>query len=154
MQRRALTLAAGHVRRSRLVGFVGAVCAVLLLTTPALAASSGQRLWVRTYRPASGGATFSDVAAGARGAAYVAGSKRIDQSLALILLKYDGGGRRTWAHAFRGDYRLTTGTAVGLDARGNVYVGGDVRWRNGESGILLVKYASDGTRRWSRTWNP
>ena len=89
-----------------------------------------------------------------RGAAYVAGSKRIDQSLALVLLKYDGDGRRTWAHAFRGDYRLTTGGAVGLDARGNVYVGGDVGWRNGEDGILLVKYAPDGTRRWSRTWNP
>jgi hypothetical protein len=153
MKCRALILVARRVKRKHVLGCVGAVCAVLLMTTPALAASSGQRLWVSTYRPASGGASFSDVAAGTDGAAYVAGSKRVDQSYALVLLKYDGDGTRTWAHAFRGDYRLTDGSAVGLDAHGNVYVGGDVSWRNGENGILLVKYAPDGTRRWSRTWN-
>jgi hypothetical protein len=109
---------------------------------------------VSTYRPASGGASFSDVAAGAQGEAYVAGGKHVDQSLALVLLKYDGDGRRTWAHAFRGDYAATYGGFADLDARGNVYVGGGVCWRNGEDGILLVKYAPDGTRRWSRTWNP
>ena len=127
---------------------------MLLLTAPALAASSGQRLWERTYRPASGGASFADVVAGAQGEVYVVGSKHIDQSLALVLLKYDRAGHRKWAHASRGDYRLTTGGAVGLDARGSVYVGGDVYWRSGEGGILLAKYAPDGTRRWSRTWNP
>ena len=105
MRCRAFILTAGHVRRSYLLGCAGVVCAVLLLTTPALAASSGQRLWVSTYRPASGGASFSDVAAGAGGAASVAGSKHVDKSTALILLKYDGDGRQTWAHAFRGDYR-------------------------------------------------
>jgi hypothetical protein len=154
MQCRALIRVARRVKRKHVLGCVGAACAVLLLTTPALAASSGQRLWVSTCRPASGGVAFADVAAGARGEAYVAGSKRVEQSTALVLLKYDGDGRRAWAHAFRGDYRLTAAGAVGLDARGNVYVGGDVYWRNGESGILLVKYAPDGTRRWSRTWNP
>ena len=154
MQCRAFIHSAGRVKRQCLLGWVGAVFAMLLLTAPALAASSGQRLWVSTYRPASGGAAFADVAAGAQGEAYVAGSKHVDQSLALVLLKYDGDGHRTWAHAFRGDYRLTTGGAVGLDARGNVYVGGGVGWRSGEGGILLVKYAPDGTRRWSRTWNP
>lgn len=154
MQCRALILVARRIKRKHVLGCLGVVCAVLLLTTPALAASSGQRLWVSTYRPASGGATFSDVAAAAGGAAYVAGTKHVDQSLALVLLKYSGDGHRIWAHAFRGDYRLTTGGAVGLDARGNVYVGGDVYWRNGEGGILLAKYAPDGTRRWSRTWNP
>jgi hypothetical protein len=56
--------------------------------------------------------------------------------------------------ALRDDYRATVGRAVGLDASGNVYVGGDVAWRSGEDGILLAKYAPDGTRRWSRTWNP
>ena len=151
---RAFILVAGHVTRRYARGCVGVVCAVLLLTTPALASPSGQRLWVSTYRPASGGAAFSDVAAGADGAAYAAGSKRVDQSTALILVKYDGDGHRRWARAFRGDYRLTEGGAVGLDARGNVYVGGGVYWRNGEDGILLAKYAPDGTRRWSRTWNP
>ena len=154
MRCRAFILTAGHVTRRYLLGCAGVVCAVLLLTTPAPASSSGQRLWVSTYRPASGGASFSDVAEAAGGAAYVAGSKHVDQSTALVLLKYDGDGRRTWAHAFRGDYRLTVGRAVGLDARGNVYVGGDVSWRNGEGGILLVKYAPDGTLKWSRTWNP
>ena len=154
MQYRAFILVARRVKREYLLGCAGAVCAVLLLTAPALAASSGQRLWVSTYRPSSGGASFSDVAAGAGGAAYVAGSKHVDQSTALVLLKYDGDGHQTWAHGFRGDYRETYGTSAGLDARGNVYVGGDVYWRSGESGILLVKYAPDGTRRWSRTWNP
>jgi hypothetical protein len=154
MQCRALILVARRVKRKHVLGCIGAVCAVLLLTTPALAASSGQRLWVSTYRPASGGASFSDVAAGADGAAYVAGAKHVDQSQALVLLKYDGDGRRTWAHAFRGGYRLTAGRAVGLDARGNVYVGGSVCWRSGEDGILLVKYAPGGALRWSRTWNP
>ena len=154
MQCRAFILFAGRVRRRCLLGWVGVVLAMLLLSTPALAASPGQRLWVSTYRPASGGASFSAVAAGAQGEVYVAAGKHVDQSTALVLLKYDGDGRQTWAHAFRGDYRATYGGAAGLDARGNVYVGGDVSWRNGEGGILLVKYAPDGTRRWSRTWNP
>lgn len=145
---------AHHVMRRLSLCCAGVVCAAVLLTTPALAASSGQPLWVRTYRPASGGAAFSDVAAGADGAAYVAGSKHVEQTNALVLLKYDGDGRRMWAHAFRGDYLATYGGFAGLDARGNVYVGGGVGWRNGEGGILLVKYAPDGTLRWSRTWNP
>ena len=154
MQCRAFIHSAGRVKRQCLLGWVGVVFAMLLLTAPALAASSGQRLWERTYRPASGGASFADVVAGAQGEVYVVGSKHIDQSLALVLLKYDRAGHRKWAHASRGDYRLTTGGAVGLDARGSVYVGGDVYWRSGEGGILLAKYAPDGTRRWSRTWNP
>jgi hypothetical protein len=154
MLRSACVSSAPHIMQRLGLCCAGVVCGVLLLITPALAASSGQRLWVSTYRPASGGASFSDVAAGAQGEAYVTGSKHVDQSTALVLLKYDGDGRQMWAHAFKSDYRLTAGEAAGLDARGNVYVGGDVYWRNGEGGILLVKYAPDGTRRWSRTWNP
>jgi hypothetical protein len=154
MQCRALILVARPVKGKHVLGCLGAVCAVLLLTTPALAASSGQRLWVSTYRPASGGASFSDVAAGADGAACVAGSKRVEQTNALVLLKYDGDGHRIWAHAFRSDYSATYGGFAGLDARANVYVGGSVCWRSGEDGILLVKYAPSGALRWSRTWNP
>jgi len=56
--------------------------------------------------------------------------------------------------AFRADYQATDGRCVGLDARGNVYVGGHARRRSGEYGILLMKYAPDGTLRWSRTLNP
>jgi len=61
--RRAI-LVACHVPRRFLLGCVGVACVVLLLATPALAATPGQLLWVRTYRPASGGASFWDVAAG------------------------------------------------------------------------------------------
>jgi hypothetical protein len=133
---------------------VGVACVLLQLAAPALAASSGELLWVRTYRPASGSASFSDVAARPRSAAYAVGFRRGGQTHTLVLIKYDRDGRRRWVRALRDDYRATVGRAVGLDASGNVYVGGDVAWWSGEDGILLAKYAPDGTRRWSRTWNP
>jgi hypothetical protein len=154
MHRRASILVEGHVERRFLLGCVGVVSAVLLLSTPALAASSGQPLWMRTYRPAAASAAFRDVAAGANGYVYAAGLKRGDRTTTLVLAKYDGAGSRTWLRSFRGDYLATDGRRVVLDASGYVYVCGRVVWRNGEDGILLVKYAPDGTRRWSRTWNP
>jgi len=145
---------AGHVPQRFVLGCVGVACAVLLLATPALAATPGQLLWMRTYRPASGGASFLAVAAGSHGAAYAVGYKRGDQTMTLVLIKYDREGHRRWVREFRGDYQGTGGQCVGLDARGNVYVGGQVRRRSGEYGILLMKYAPDGTLRWSRTLNP
>ena len=140
--------------RSFTLPCIGVVCAALLVTAPAIAASSGQRLWVRTYRPASGGAVFRDVATGARGAAYAVGSKNVDRSTALIVVKYDGTGHQKWVRSFKHDYLATSGVFADVDTRGNVYVAGSVAWRNGEDGILLVKYAPDGTRKWLRTWNP
>ena len=154
MLRSAFVSPVPHIMRRLGLCCVGVACAVALLTTPTLAASSGQRLWVRSYRPASGGAAFSDVAAGAGRAAYVVGSKHVDQSTTLVLIKYGGGGHQAWSHALRGHYLATYGGFAGLDARGNIYAGGGVAWRSGEDGILLVKYAPDGTRKWSRTWNP
>jgi len=154
VRRRSFSLCVVHVKRRCVVVSVAVACALLLLVAPALASPSGERLWVRMYRPASGSACFSDVAARPRGAAYAVGYRRGDQTFTLVLVKYDRDGRRRWVRALRNDYRATVGRAVGLDAHGNVYVAGDVAWRSGEDGILLVKYAPDGTRRWSRTWNP
>ena len=146
---RVFTFVTGHKRRV-LLGCAGVVCAVLLLSTSALAATPGQRLWVRTYRVA-GSAVFRDVATGARGAAYAVGNKNVNGSTSLILVKYDGAGHQRWVRAFKGAYLATYGFFVDVDARGNVYVGGRAAGRRG--GILLVKYGADGTLKWSRTWN-
>ncbi len=148
MYRRAI-LVTGHKRRF-LLGCAGVVCAVLLLSTSALAATPGQRLWVRTYRVA-GSAVFRDVATGASGAAYAVGNKNVNGSTSLILVKYDGAGHRRWVRAFKGAYLATCGFFVDVDVRGNVYVGGQAAGRRG--GILLLKYGADGTLKWSRTWN-
>jgi hypothetical protein len=145
-------------KRKLLPGCLGVVCALLLLATPALASPSGQLLWVGTYRPTVGRADFSDVVATPRGGAYAVGERQRNDIQTLILAKYGRDGHRRWVRAFKGDYPRTLGLRCGRDGRGNVYVAGEFLPRSGVmsqtgGGVLLLKYAPDGARRWSRTWS-
>ena len=71
------------------------------------------------------------------------------QSGGMYIVKTGPSGIVQWQRSL-GSFTETTGTGIGHDSSGNVYVGG-VRNSNGQNDILITKYNSSGTIQWQRT---
>lgn len=88
------------------------------------------------------------------GDAYVVGSARQASGQRWLVLKYGSDGDRLWAQTYAPSQGLDNVlVAAGLDASGNLYVGGNVDDSSGfQQDIAVAKYTSGGTRVWARAY--
>jgi hypothetical protein len=117
--------------------------------------SSGVQQWVRRYSYQGNQSDEGDaIAVDASGNVYVAGrSISSTTSWDYVTIKYNAGGTQQWAKRYNGMANYDDqATGIGLDDSGNAYV-------TGKSGIgsfyyqyATVKYLSDGTQDWERTY--
>ncbi len=73
----------------------------------------------------------------------------------LVTLKYDSVGNEVWAARYGAVELSEVGSAIAVDADGNVYAGGMglSGVNNWDSDYLLVKYDADGVEQWVRTFD-
>lgn len=137
-------------RAALLVGVFAAVAVVLALAAaPALAWAP---LWYRVY---NGAADQTDggqaLARGPEGVVYVAGEADSPAFSFgdVLLVKYRANGSRKWAKTFDGPANgLDFASDVCVDRDGNIIVVGGAMQAGGDLDIVVIKYRSDGGRRW------
>jgi hypothetical protein len=96
----------------------------------------------------------------AQGNVYVAGTSYTENyektgNTDISLYKTDANGNRVWARAFDGAGHYKDGAVdLGVDAAGNVYVGG-YSWQsqNSDYDYVVVKYDANGNLLWSKYYN-
>jgi len=124
----------------------------LLKFSPDGATLCGQRVWEAPNMFVDD--TAADVAVGVDGSAYVAGTTLGVRGDAL-LLKFDATGALVWQRTWGRDANSSENAeAVATAADGSVYlVGGTTNPDTGASGLVVLKFAGDGTLVWAKTWD-
>ena len=120
--------------------------------------AAGNRAWLQQFGTAANEEVWG-LTADAVGNAYVAGysAGAFDGPLAgdkdIIAARFDAGGAMTWKDQLGTDLN-DKGAAIQLDGAGNVYVAGftdgNLATSVGKFDAVLVKYAPDTTREWTR----
>jgi hypothetical protein len=133
--------------------------AMSLLAAEAQAYVSGDLIWAKKVGTATSPAGTSislssghNVAAGPNGTTVVAGWKIADPpGIVASVAKYNALGERQWLSR----YMDVAGwaNAVAVDRNGNVYVAARLGGRVAINDIGLLKYGSDGSLRWARTYD-
>jgi len=146
-----------HVRRRVCLTGVFAVLAMTLLAAEAQAYVPGDLIWAKKVGTATSpaGTTISatsghNVAAGPNGTTVVAGWKIADPpGIVPFVAKYNALGERKWLRR----YLDVAGwaNAVAVDKNGNIYVAARLLATSDDIGLL--KYGSDGTLRWARSYD-
>jgi uncharacterized delta-60 repeat protein len=111
--------------------------------------SAGALLWSRGYDP-----TFLDldeaqaVAADADGNVYVTGYIHgVSPSKDIVTIKYSSAGVKQWLKKFDGTgHGDDVGNAVGVDAKGNVYVSGLTTATSNNQNFITLKYGPNGLK--------
>lgn len=121
--------------------------------------SAGAFQWIRTY--VSGGTIgvgdmINDMTIDASANIYMTGQVKGmsgSNGTDMITLKYNSAGTLQWAQKYNSANNNTDlAYCIGVDASGNVYVGGFAT-PNSNTDLALVKYNSAGTQQWVRTVN-
>jgi Beta-propeller repeat. len=125
-------------------------------------APNGKLLWSKRYNgPANDCDRARAISVDPAGYVYVTGESyggnREDGGTQwdFATVKYDSEGHEIWARRFNGppnndDYAI----GVGLDAKGNVYVGGTSRQADGAAHYVLIKYDPSGRPLWTERNDP
>lgn len=119
--------------------------------------STGEELWSHAF-PSDPCLLIEveDMALDGAGNALVLGTGYIDDfgNYDLQLLKYSSGGELMWRRAYDGFAETSDhASAVAVDADGAAYILGQTQSVVGQHDLTIVKYQSDGTREWSRTYD-
>jgi hypothetical protein len=115
--------------------------------------ASGARLWSSVSDQNRRSAAV-DLALDAAGNVYVTGHGDGVSGLECETAKFSAAGERLWVAQYNGlehpDFN-EFGTAVGVDAAGNVYVGA-TEGIHGDGNFLVLKYDSQGRQLWAETY--
>jgi uncharacterized delta-60 repeat protein len=113
-------------------------------------ASSNKLLWARTWD--SGAAELAQgLAIDNENNIYVCGY-RVSNQADLALIKYDSRGNLIWNTTWGGSF-ADVGRDVAVDSKGDIYVCGDTQsFGEGKNDLVLIKFASNGTKLWNITW--
>jgi uncharacterized delta-60 repeat protein len=118
--------------------------------------TSGNQMWVARYNGPESGHDFSTaVAVGGDGNVYVTGASWGGASaLDIATIKYNPDGNQEWAVRFNSPDNLNdTGSAIAVDANGNVYVTGASIVGANNSDFITIKYNSSGTQLWAHRYD-
>lgn len=112
----------------------------------------GELLWQRVWGEEGKDKCF-DVAVAPSGNIYLTGYTTSFEAAGndVLLLKYDPSGELLWQKTWGWKRNNDSGLGVDVDPLGNVFVAGTTE-RSGKWEALLLKYSSDGTLLWQRTW--
>lgn len=132
--------------------------------------ANGKLLWLSRYK---GPTTKYDYPAGigldSAGNAYVVATSYggDDKKCDIATIKYDADGKEAWVKRFDGENhfddfagsayntaRLSTSSAITVDADGNAYVAGLTTLdRFGNANLVLIQYDTNGTQKWIRLYS-
>lgn len=120
--------------------------------------SSGEKLWEAFYRcPEWEFGCYANprsVETDAAGNVYVAGVFWSNEDADIMLIKYDSDGEEQWVQTYAGQSGEWDDVVdLAVDVSGNVVLSGRVTDTNTGVDFLLLKYAPDGTRIWTRQYD-
>lgn len=107
--------------------------------------------WVSRYSASGGSDSPTDMAIDAAGNVYVTGISIVNgTSSDFLTIKYNAAGVQQWESRFIGNGGSNNDEAysIGLDASGNVYVGGTSFGGGTSLDIMIVKYSNSGSVIW------
>lgn len=114
--------------------------------------------WIARYSASGGNDTPTDMAVDANGNVYVTGISIVNATSSdFLTIKYNAAGVQQWESRFIGNGGSNNDEAysIGLDASGNVYVGGTSFGGGTSLDIMIVKYSNTGSVIWEvRYTNP
>jgi len=115
--------------------------------------AAGTSKWTRRYVQPNG-ARLLDMALDGAGDAYLTGTsyQGASHGYDVLTVKYGAAGHRRWARLWDGSGFDDGGIALAVTTTGTAYVGGFTTSSVSGEDALLLKYASGGTLRWSRTY--
>jgi len=115
--------------------------------------SDGDLLWQKTWGGTQPEEAWA-ISLGASGNVYVTGYTTSFGSgiVNAFVLDYSSGGDLVWQKTWSGD-AITEAHGVATDSAGNIYVGGTAGGGgNSTYDAFVLKYGSDGSLLWQRTW--
>jgi uncharacterized delta-60 repeat protein len=130
---------------------------VLILTPIAVDAQNVE--WVARYNgPANSDDFVEAITVDGSGYVYITGGSRdTDTTYDIATIKYTSDGDSLWLAIYDGPEGLyDIGRAIAVDVSGNVYITGETQVEPlpmPRYDYVTVKYNSDGTQRWVRTYN-
>jgi hypothetical protein len=115
--------------------------------------SAGAQQWVRRYNgPGSSDDYAKAIKVDASGNVYVTGEAFFtsNNGTDYATIKYSPSGVQQWVAQYNGPGNaVDVGTAIALDASGNIYVTGESRGVNGDDDFATVKYNPAGVEQWA-----
>jgi hypothetical protein len=143
----------GLRRRASIVALL-VIAAVAVFAAEAQAYVSGDLIYAKRIGTSSSEAGSWTVAAGPDGMTAVAGWKNVAAvGQVPMVAKYNVSGTRKWLRTYTAG-GTGSADAVAVDSYANVYVAATVDAGSGSGGdIVLLKYAKDGTLRWTRVYD-
>ncbi len=107
--------------------------------------------WLTRYTASGGNDTPIDMVVDASGNTYVTGTSIVNgTSSDFLTIKYNAAGEQQWEKRFIGNGGAASDDAysIGLDASGNVYVGGTSHGGGTGLDIMIIKYSNSGSLIW------
>ncbi len=111
--------------------------------------TSGALQWEASYTNSRSGEYARAIAVDAQGNVFVTGKSDADDGYQSIgTIKYDASGNRKWVRHYHGNSAsgLGYGTAIAVDASGNVYVAGVGNYTGTGQDLIILKYDNNGTQ--------
>ncbi|MDI6767017.1 MAG: SBBP repeat-containing protein [Bacteroidota bacterium] len=121
--------------------------------------NNGNQLWVRSYGVDNGAFDYPNVITGDQvGNIYIGGARIViglqSNGAGALLLKYDGDGNLRQEILFPGHQHWgAVASFIHVDYQGNMYVAGTTSDTLAASDFLVMKYDSNGTQLWTRSYN-
>lgn len=113
--------------------------------------SKGTVMWTRSWTGVSDDMGVN-VAVDSMENIYICGiSESAAYDYDVVILKYNSTGDLKWCETWGGENDDTT-NSIKVDSLGNVYVTGNTESYGEQNDLYLLKYNSDGTELWYKTW--
>ena len=128
---------------------------VLLATAATATAAPGDRTWVRGFSSSTRVEDFLAVANGQQRTVYAVGiASATEESGKMLVARYSADGKRLWAHTYSAGGDSAYGRCLLVVPGGVIVAGtaGNVAAPN-RLDIVVVKYAGDGRRLWTRRYD-
>ena len=115
----------------------------------------GDLIWTKRFNSTSNSDDFLySIAVGNDNSIYATGEIMLSPFASdCVTVKYDSAGTLEWYNIYNGPANdIDLATHIELDSMGKIYVGGQTMGSNNVNNYLLIKYNSEGTQEWLKTF--